>query len=83
MSRTPTIECSSTSAICCRYLLDHPVQMGGPGRTVEVDESKFMHRKYHRGHFREGHWVLGMAERDTNLCMMVAVPDHSAATFPS
>ena len=39
-----------------------------------------MHRKYH-GHFHEGHWVLGMVERDTNLCMMVAVPDHSAATL--
>ena len=24
--------------VCCQYLLDHPVQMGGPGRTVKVDE---------------------------------------------
>ena len=67
--------------ISCRYLLDHRVQMGGPGRTVEVDESKFMHRKYHHGHFHEGHWVLRMAELDTNLCLMVAVPDLSAATL--
>ena len=26
--------------ICCQHLLDHPVQMGGPGWTVEIDESK-------------------------------------------
>ena len=24
--------------ICCQYLLNHPVQMGGPGRVVEIDE---------------------------------------------
>ena len=66
--------------ICCRYLLDHPVKMGGPGRTAEVDKNKFMHRKY-RGHFREGHWVLGMVEPDTNLCMMVAVPNRPAETL--
>ena len=67
--------------ICCWYLLDHPMQMGGPGWTVKVDESKFMHCKYHCGHFCEGHWVLGMVERDMNLCMMIAVPDRSAATL--
>lgn len=67
--------------ICCQYLLDHPVMLGGPGRTVEIDESKFMHRKYHRGRYHEGHWVLGMVERDTNTCMMVAVEDRSAATL--
>ena len=82
MSRTSMIEWQQhIRIIYCQYLLGHPVQMGGPGRTVEVDESKFMHHKYHRGHFREGHWVLGMVERDTNLCMMVAVPDRSVATL--
>ena len=55
--------------------------MGGPGRTVEIDESKFIHCKYHRGHLREGHWVLGMVERETDSCMMVVVPNRTAATL--
>ena len=67
--------------VCCQYLLDHLIRMGGPGSTVEIDESKFMHRKYHRGRYQEGHWVLGMIERGTNVCMMVAVEDRSAATL--
>ena len=69
--------------VCCQYLLDHLVQMGGPGRIVEVDESKFMHQKYHCGRYCEDHWVLGIVKCDTNMCTMVAVEDCDAATlFP-
>lgn len=67
--------------ICSQYFLDHPVQLGGPGSTVEIDESKFFHRKYHQGAWREGHWVLGMVERGTNRCVLVKVPDRTANTM--
>ncbi|CAB4040103.1 Hypothetical predicted protein, partial [Paramuricea clavata] len=36
---------------------EHPI--GGPGKIVQIDESKFGKRKYHRGHRVEGQWVFG------------------------
>jgi transposase-like protein len=38
-------------------------QIGGNDVIVEVDESKFGKRKYHRGHHVEGAWVVGGVER--------------------
>ena len=37
---------------------DHQL-VGGPDIVVEIDESKFGKRKYHRGHRVEGSWVFG------------------------
>ncbi len=44
--------------ICAQWFLDHPVQIGGVGKVVEIDESKFGKIKYNRGRYRDGHWVL-------------------------
>jgi len=38
-------------------------KLGGPGKIVEIDESKFGRRKYHRGHHVDGQWVFGGIER--------------------
>ncbi|XP_069363447.1 uncharacterized protein [Maniola hyperantus] len=35
-------------------------KIGGPGKIVQIDESKFGKRKYNKGRRVEGHWVIGM-----------------------
>ncbi|CAB9531487.1 Inherit from opiNOG: protein Hydra magnipapillata [Seminavis robusta] len=57
-------------------------QIGGPGIEVEIDESKFGKRKYHRGHRVDGVWVFGGVERTPERkCFLVAVPDRKKPTL--
>lgn len=35
-------------------------KIGGPGQIVQIDEAKFGRRKFHRGRYIEGNWILGM-----------------------
>jgi hypothetical protein len=37
-------------------------KIGGPNKTVEIVESKFGRRKYHRDHPVKGQWVFGGVE---------------------
>ena len=56
--------------------------IGGPGIVVEIDESKFGKRKYHRGHRVEGVWVFGGVERTPERKIFaVKVEDRSAETL--
>jgi hypothetical protein len=56
--------------------------IGGPGIVVELDESKFGKRKYHRGHRVEGAWVLGGVERTPERRIFLSVvPDRSLQTL--
>lgn len=53
----------------------------GEAIVVEIDETKYFHRKYHRGLWREGHWVFGGIERESGRCFLVEVPDRRAVTL--
>ena len=48
---------------------------------VEINETKYFHRKYHRQQWQEGHWVFGGIERETGKCFLMEVPDCTAATL--
>ena len=55
-------------------------KIGGPDR-VQIDESKFGKRKYHRGHRVEGQWVFGGIEEGSQKSFLFAVDDRSEATL--
>lgn len=55
--------------------------IGGVGRTVELDESKFGKRKYNRGKRVEGQWVFGGYERETGYSFMVPVVKRDVSTL--
>ena len=45
--------------MCYKVLCDESMpQIRGPGKVVEIDESKFGKRKSHIGHEVEGQWVF-------------------------
>ena len=60
-------------------LNDDDTLIGGPGIIVEIDESKFGKRKYHRGHRVEGVWVIGGVERSDERKMFAKVINNRSA----
>ncbi|GFR07507.1 uncharacterized protein TNCT_632041 [Trichonephila clavata] len=49
----------------------------GSGVIIEIDESKFGKRKFHRGKRVEGKWEFGGVERETGACFMKVVDDRT------
>jgi hypothetical protein len=81
-----TTWCSFFREVCEGYLIDNPSVIGGldnvgNSKIVEIDESKFFHRKYHRGQWREEHWVFGGVDRDTGKCFLVEVENRNSETL--
>ena len=64
-------------------------QVGGPGIEVQIDESAFGKRKYHRGHHVETKWVFGGVEilpaangrKKGGKFFAVVVPDRTRETL--
>jgi transposase-like protein len=67
--------------VCADTLLNNPVAIGGPNRTVEIDESLFTRHKSHQGRLMPQLWVFGGTCRDTGECFMFPIADRSAATL--
>lgn len=71
---------------CHNWLLRQPMLLGGIDNnghpiSVEIDESYFFNRKYHRGRFRRGTWVVGMVERETGRCWLEIVQRRDRITL--
>ena len=69
--------------ICAYKTCENIKQIGGPGKIVEIDESKFKKAKYNRGRnvgANDG-WVLGGIERGTRMCFLEEVASRDSATL--
>ena len=55
--------CQFFRKYCLSVVMDYSEPIGGNGIEVEIDESKFGKRKYHKGHPEEGQWVFGGREK--------------------
>lgn len=67
--------------VTVNYCVEKSIKLGGPGKTVEVDEAKFGKQKYHRGRVIEGQWVFGGFERGSKRLFLVPVPDRTKETL--
>jgi len=67
--------------VCIAYNLRNSEKLGGPGKVVEIDESKFGKRKYNVGRIFQGQWVFGGIERGSKKLFMVAVPSRDTETL--
>jgi len=61
---------NSCREVCAVLIEDESEQIGGVGKVVGVDESKFGRRKYHKGRRVDGVWVFGGIERDSPKCFL-------------
>ena len=59
--------------LCPDYFNAHLIQIGGPGTSVEIDETFLTTRKAQRGRRvrRYGRWIFGGTERGSNRLFMM------------
>ncbi|XP_066928473.1 uncharacterized protein [Clytia hemisphaerica] len=67
--------------VCEVVILKNSEPIGGEGIRVQIDESKFGKRKYHRGHRVEGQWVFGGIEESSRKNFMVPVEKRDRNTL--
>ena len=68
--------------ICLSIVTDESSdEIGGPGKTVEIDESKFGKRKNNKGRIVDGQWIFGGICRETKQLFLVSVEKRDKATL--
>lgn len=67
--------------VCDEIVMNRSSPIGGQGVRVQIDESKFGKRKYHRGHRVEGQWVFGGIEESSRKNFMVPVEKRNRNTL--
>ena len=75
--------CHFCREVCAAYLDGWFAPIGGPGKIVEIDESKFGKRKYNRGRLRDGKWVFGGMEGPTTCSWRLWQPVILRRCYPS
>ena len=76
--RTIATTLAKIRQICSLKILHGNIKLGGRGKTVEIDESMFGHkRKYNRGRVSEVACVFGMVERASGRALTFCVPDRT------
>lgn len=63
------------------YVVLSSEKIGGVGKKVEIDVSKFGKRKFKRGRHVEGQWFIGGIERGSGKFFLVGLEDGSQETF--
>ncbi|KAJ0173913.1 hypothetical protein K1T71_010059 [Dendrolimus kikuchii] len=51
-------------------------KIGGPGKIVQIDKSKFGKQKHKKGRYNEGHWVLGLIEDGSEDLRLEVCPEN-------
>ncbi|CAC5426638.1 unnamed protein product [Mytilus coruscus] len=67
--------------VCIEILKTDSEKIGGDSVIVEIDESKFGKRKYHKGRQVEGQWVFGGIERDSKKSFFATVENRTKETL--
>jgi len=69
--------------ICSWQLLQEPISLGGPSRTVQIDESLLVRAKYHRGHQLRARqrWVFGVYDPVLKQGFIQLVEDRTAQSL--
>ena len=84
VSQHTVVEWTEFFRFVCRKQMEMELQkslIGGPGTTVEIDETLISKRKYHRGRILAGQqWVIGGVCRETKAMFIVPCEDRTAIT---